>query len=65
MTIKRMDRVSVVDLPAAIAFFTTLGMALEGEMPVEGPGWDRLCALEGAIASPNPLGLQPGIPHLS
>jgi catechol 2,3-dioxygenase-like lactoylglutathione lyase family enzyme len=37
MTIKRMDHVSVVvdDLPAAIAFFTTLGMAVEGEMPVE------------------------------
>ncbi len=41
MTIKRMDHVSVVvdDLQAAIAFFTTLGMALEGEMPVEAPGW--------------------------
>jgi catechol 2,3-dioxygenase-like lactoylglutathione lyase family enzyme len=39
MTIKRMDHVSVVvdDLPAAIAFFTTLGMALEGEMPVDPP----------------------------
>lgn len=39
MTIKRMDHVSVVvdDLPAAIDFFTNLGMALEGEMPVEGP----------------------------
>ena len=49
MTIKRMDHVSVVvdDLPAAIAFFTTLGMALEGEMPVEGPWVDRLCGLEG------------------
>jgi catechol 2,3-dioxygenase-like lactoylglutathione lyase family enzyme len=41
LTIKRMDHVSVVvdDLPAAIAFFTTLGMAIEGETPVEGPGW--------------------------
>ena len=49
MTIKRMDHVSVVvdDLPAAIAFFTTLGMALEGEMPVEGPWVDRLNGLEG------------------
>jgi catechol 2,3-dioxygenase-like lactoylglutathione lyase family enzyme len=49
MAIKRMDHVSVVvdDLPAAIAFFTTLGMALEGEMPVEGPWVDRLCGLEG------------------
>ena len=49
MTIKRMDHVSIVvdDLPAAIAFFTTLGLALEGEMPVEGPWVDRLCGLAG------------------
>ena len=48
MTIKRMDHVSVVvdDLRAAIAFFTTLGMALEGEMPVEGSWVDRLCGLQ-------------------
>lgn len=32
---------------AAIAFFTTLGMALEGKMPVEGPWVDRLCGFEG------------------
>jgi catechol 2,3-dioxygenase-like lactoylglutathione lyase family enzyme len=52
MTIKRMDHVSVVvdDLPAAIAFFTTLGMALEGQSPVEGPVVDRLCGLEGVQA---------------
>ena len=39
MTIKRMDHVSVIvdDLPAAIAFSTTLGMAVEGQIPVEGP----------------------------
>src|SRR5579872_6124518 len=49
MTIKRMDHVSVVvdDLPAAIAFFTTLGMAIEGETPVEGPWVDRVNGLEG------------------
>ncbi len=49
MTIKRMDHVTVVvdDLPAAIAFFTTLGMAVEGEAPVEGPWVDRLNGLEG------------------
>ena len=48
MTIKRMDHVSVVvdDLPAAIAFFTTLGMAVEGKAPVEGPWVDRVNALE-------------------
>jgi catechol 2,3-dioxygenase-like lactoylglutathione lyase family enzyme len=44
-----MDHVSIIvdDLPAAIAFFTTLGMALEGEMPVEGAWVDRLNGLEG------------------
>jgi catechol 2,3-dioxygenase-like lactoylglutathione lyase family enzyme len=49
MTIKRMDHVSVIvdDLPAAIAFFTTLGLALEGQMPVEGPWVDRLNGLDG------------------
>jgi catechol 2,3-dioxygenase-like lactoylglutathione lyase family enzyme len=48
MTIKRLDHVSVVvdDLAAAIAFFTALGMTLEGEMPVEGPTVDRVNGLE-------------------
>ena len=52
MTIKRMDHVTLVveDLPAAIAFFTTLGMGLEGETSVEGPWVDRLCGLEGTQA---------------
>ena len=46
MTIKRLDHVSVVvdDLAAAIAFFTALGMTLEGEAPVEGPWVDRVPA---------------------
>ncbi len=49
MAIKKMDHVSIVvdELPAAIAFFTTLGMELEGQMLVEGPWVDRLCGLEG------------------
>ena len=48
MTIKKMDHVSVVvdDLPSAIAFFTKLGMTLEGEAPVEGPWVDQLCGLK-------------------
>src|ERR1051325_8077859 len=48
MTIKRLDHVSVVveDLAAAIAFFTTLGMTIEGEAPVEGPWVDRVNAIE-------------------
>jgi catechol 2,3-dioxygenase-like lactoylglutathione lyase family enzyme len=48
MTIKRMDHVSVVvdDLPAAMVFFTTLGLALEGETQVEGQWVDRINGLE-------------------
>jgi catechol 2,3-dioxygenase-like lactoylglutathione lyase family enzyme len=49
MTIEKLDHVSVVvdDLAAAIAFFTTLGMAIEGKAPVEGQWVDRVNALEG------------------
>jgi catechol 2,3-dioxygenase-like lactoylglutathione lyase family enzyme len=49
MTIRRLDHVSVVvdDLEAAVAFFATLGMAIEAEMPVEGAWVDRVNALEG------------------
>ena len=47
MTIKRLDHVSVVvdDLPAAIAFFTTLGMTRDGEARVEGNWVDRQASL--------------------
>ena len=49
MTIKKLDHVSVVvdDLAAAIAFFTELGMTIEGEARVEGPWVDRINGLEG------------------
>lgn len=48
MAIKRLDHVSVVvdDLAAAIAFFTALGMTVEGKAPVEGPWVDRINGLE-------------------
>jgi catechol 2,3-dioxygenase-like lactoylglutathione lyase family enzyme len=38
MTIQRMDNVVIVvnDLDAAIAFFTQLGMELEGKAQIEG-----------------------------
>ncbi|HEU4521769.1 MAG TPA: VOC family protein [Thermoanaerobaculia bacterium] len=38
MTVKRMDNVGIVveDLDAAIAFFTELGLELEGRAPIEG-----------------------------
>src|SRR4051812_46870126 len=44
MTIKRLDHISVVvdDLTAALAFFTALGMTLEGKAPIEGPWVDRV-----------------------
>ena len=49
MAIRRMDHVSVVvdDLEAAIAYFTELGMELEGRAPIEGPWVDRVNALDG------------------
>jgi catechol 2,3-dioxygenase-like lactoylglutathione lyase family enzyme len=44
MTLKRMDHVSIVvaDLEAAVAFFTELGMELEGRAPIEGRWADRV-----------------------
>ena len=49
MTIKRLDHISVVvdDLEDAIAFFTTLGMTREGQMPIEGEWVDRVNGIEG------------------
>jgi catechol 2,3-dioxygenase-like lactoylglutathione lyase family enzyme len=52
MTIQRMDHVGVVvhDLPAAIAFFTELGLESQGEATVEGDWVDRVVGLEGIRA---------------
>jgi catechol 2,3-dioxygenase-like lactoylglutathione lyase family enzyme len=49
MSVLRMDNVLIVvdDLEAAIAFFTELGLELEGETTVEGPPVDRLVGLTG------------------
>src|SRR5215470_4734246 len=49
MTLLRMDNILLVvdDLKAAIAFFTELGMELEGQTTVEGELVDRLVGLEG------------------
>jgi catechol 2,3-dioxygenase-like lactoylglutathione lyase family enzyme len=48
MTIQRMDNVAVVvdDLDAAVAFFTELGMELEGTAQVEGLFADRTVGLD-------------------
>ena len=53
MTIHRMDNVLIVvdDLEAAKAFFTELGLELEGETQVEGPSVGRLIGLEGVRAT--------------
>ena len=47
MTIKRMDNVGIVveDLDAAIAFFTELGLHLEGRAPIEGDWADGVTGL--------------------
>ena len=49
MTIQRMDNVAIVvdDLDAAVAFFTELGMELEGKGQVEGLWADRTVGLDG------------------
>ncbi len=49
MTIKRLDHVVVVveHLEPAIAFFTALGMAIEGRAPIEGAWVDRINGIEG------------------
>jgi catechol 2,3-dioxygenase-like lactoylglutathione lyase family enzyme len=52
MALQRMDNVLVVveDLEAAKAFFTELGMELEGETTVEGPAVDSTVGLTGVRA---------------
>ena len=49
MTINRLDHTSVVvdDLPGAIAFFTALGMSIEGQAPIEGAWVDRINGIAG------------------
>jgi catechol 2,3-dioxygenase-like lactoylglutathione lyase family enzyme len=47
MTVKRMDNVGIVveDLDAAVAFFTELGLKLEGRAPIEGDWADGVTGL--------------------
>jgi catechol 2,3-dioxygenase-like lactoylglutathione lyase family enzyme len=49
MTVIRMDNVGIVveDLDAAIAFFSELGLILEGRMPIEGEWAGRVTGLHG------------------
>ena len=52
MTLQRMDNVLIVveDLDAAKAFFTELGMELQGETVVEGPWADKVVGLDNVRA---------------
>ena len=52
MTLQRMDNIliNVEDMEAAKAFFTELGMKLEGETTVEGPWADSVVGLRGVRA---------------
>src|SRR4029079_14832808 len=52
MALKRMDNVLIVvdDLEAAKAFFTELGMELDGETQIEGPWADRVVGLKDVRA---------------
>jgi catechol 2,3-dioxygenase-like lactoylglutathione lyase family enzyme len=52
MTVQRLEHIGVVvdDLAAATAFFTALGLELEGQASVEGDPVDRINGLEGVRA---------------
>lgn len=52
MTVQRLEHVGIVveDLEAATAFFTALGLEVEGETSVEGELVDRINGLEGVRA---------------
>lgn len=47
MTVKRLDNIGIVveDIDAAIAFFTELGLELEGRAPIEGEWAGRVTGL--------------------
>ena len=49
MTVLRMDNIGIVvdDLDAAVAFFTELGLELEGKAQIEGLVADRTVGLDG------------------
>ncbi len=49
MTVMRMDNVGIVveNLDTAVAFFTELGLVLEGRMPIEGEWAGRVTGVHG------------------
>src|SRR5690242_4942556 len=52
MTVQRLEHIGIVvdDLAAATAYFTALGLELEGQVSVEGDSVDRINGLEGVRA---------------
>jgi catechol 2,3-dioxygenase-like lactoylglutathione lyase family enzyme len=52
MTVQRLEHIGIVvdDIAAATAFFTALGLEVEGETSVEGGSVDRINGLEGVRA---------------
>jgi catechol 2,3-dioxygenase-like lactoylglutathione lyase family enzyme len=52
VTVLRLEHIGIVvdDLPAATAFFASLGLEVEGEASVEGPSVDRINGLDGVRA---------------
>jgi catechol 2,3-dioxygenase-like lactoylglutathione lyase family enzyme len=52
MTVRRLDNIGIVvdDLAAAIAFFTELGLELEGQTKVEGDSVDNMIGLDDVRA---------------
>src|SRR4051812_30091434 len=52
VTVQRLEHIGIVvdDIPGATAFFTALGLELEGETSVEGGSVDRVNGLEGVRA---------------
>ncbi len=52
MTVLRLEHIGIVvdDIPSATAFFTALGLEIEGETSVAGPSVDRINGLEGVQA---------------
>lgn len=64
MTATRLDHISIVveDLPAAVNFFTVLGLTFEGEASLSGPWVDRINALDNiqvdivTLQTPDKLG---------
>lgn len=66
MTVRRLEHIGIVveDLAAATAFFTAIGLQVDGEVSVEGPLVDRINGLDGVRADVVMLRTPDGGPQL-